>query len=104
MRVDPIKTSKPTNADLARGFNQLHICHEDTKTKVETILSGLGLDEGGKPTLATSSRMASFWRSAGSVVVGGTGLVFVVKVAVIGGPFVWAAIVAFYHAIASGRL
>jgi len=103
VKVTPIPTNKPTNADLARGFNELHICHEDTKAKVEDIRNALGIADG-KPAAGLSSPARAFWRTTAAVITGGTGLVFVAKLAIIAGPFLWGGLVALFHAIQTGKL
>jgi hypothetical protein len=104
VKVRPIPTSKPTNADLARGFNELHACHEDTKAKVESIQRGLGLDADGKPVAGLSSPRKAFLRTVmgtGTAIVLLAGLYrFIVTIS----PDVWAFLKAVNAAILAGKL
>jgi hypothetical protein len=110
VNVDPITASKPTNADLARGVNQLHACHEDTKGKVEdtqvrvgNIELALGIVPGGKPVAGLSTPWKAFVRTVGATVTAIVALVFVYRFAVTIGPAAWHFLEALNHAILSGK-
>lgn len=93
MDVDPITTNKPTNADLARGFNQLHKCHEDTKDKVVEIQHALGIVPGGKPVAGLSSPWKAFLRTTGATATAITGLVLLWRIGATLAPDVWSLLV-----------
>jgi hypothetical protein len=107
VKVKPIPTYRPTNADLATGFNELHLCHEDTKAKVERILSALGLDEGAKPVAGLSSSRGAFWRTFFAVAsaIGSLSAVgFAVRFGIAVTPGARAIAQSLWTALATGRL
>jgi hypothetical protein len=103
VNVDPINTTRPTNADLARGFNQLHDCHEDTKAKVVQIQHALGITPGGKPVAGLSTPLKAFIRTVGATVTAIVALVFVYRFAVAIAPGAWHFLQALNQAILSGK-
>lgn len=103
VEVKPIRTSKPSNADLARGFNQLHLCHEDTKAKVVEIQHALGLTEGQKKVAGLSTPFKAYIRSTAAAASAFGGLVLLYRAAVALWPGTWAFIQMANHVILSGR-
>lgn len=103
MKIDPISTTKPTNSDLARGFNQLHACHEDTKAKIEGIEHALGLNAGQKKVAGLSTPWKAFLRTVGATGAAMGGLLVVYRAAVAVAPGAWAFLVYVNHVILSGR-
>jgi len=103
MRVDPITSPRPTNADLAKGFNQLHACHEDTKEKVVEIQHALGITPGGKRVAGLSTPFKAFIRTAGATATAIGGLLLFYRAAVAIWPSAWAFLLALNHAVLSGK-
>lgn len=103
MNVDPITTNKPTNADLANGFNQLHACHEDTKAMVLEIRDALGITQGRKLAAGLSTPWKAFVRTAGASATAIAGVVLVYRFAIAIWPSVWTFLLALNHAILSGK-
>jgi hypothetical protein len=107
VKVDPITTAKPTNADLAHGFNQLHICHEDTKATVEKIAGALGLDGNGgpgKPVAGLSTPRKAFIRTVLAVTTSIIVLAGVYRFLVAISPAFWALLKAVNTAILTGKI
>jgi hypothetical protein len=103
VKIDPITTNKPTNADLARGFNQLHACHEDSKDKIETIQQALGLTAGQKKVSGLSTPFKAWFRSVLAVMTGLGGVVMAYRVAVALWPGTWAFLLNLNHVILTGK-
>jgi hypothetical protein len=104
VNVEPIPTKNPTNADLARGFNQLHTCHEDTKATVEKIAGALGLDDKGKPVAGLSTPRKAFIRTVLAVTTSIIVLAGVYRFLVAISPSVWGLLKAINTAILAGKI
>lgn len=103
VKTDPITAAKPTNAELANGINQLHLCHEDTKTKIEAIQEALGLNHGQKKVAGLSSPWRAFLRSTGATATAVTGLVLLWRVTATLAPDIWLLLVHLNEAIISKK-
>ena len=128
MLIDPITKAKPTNADLAKGINQIHTCFEDHKRitregvaaavrasadaakkaaiasdDIATIREALGLAEGKKKVAGLSSPFKAFIRSAGATVTGVGALVLLYRFVVAVAPSAWRFLEALNHIVLSGK-
>jgi hypothetical protein len=115
VKIDPITSVRPTNADLGRGVNQLHECLEGLKTdhnrrlgRVERdmreVKDALGVGDVKKKTAGTQTPRAAWWRTfaatGGAIAAAGV----VLRTSEVIWPWVKGAAVAIYHAMLAGRL
>lgn len=102
MKIDPITSVKPTNSDLARGFNQIHACLEDHKDTTEAnfreLKEALGLTGGKREVAGLSSPIVAFWRTTGASGLSFAGLWVVYKFLVVN----WPNISALIHGVNAG--
>lgn len=103
VNVDPIDTRNPKLTDLARGFNQLHACHEDTKAMVVEMRDALGITAGKKLVAGLSTPRKAFVRTVGATVTAIGGSILIYRLAVAVAPSAWAFLVNLNHAILSGN-
>lgn len=102
MKITPIPSVKPTNAELAKGFNQLHICLEDhierTEENFTELKDALGLTAGKKTVAGLSSPIGAFWRTSGASGLSFAGLWVLYKFCVVN----WPTVSAFIHSVNDG--
>lgn len=121
MQIDPITKSKPTIADVAKGFNQIHACLEDHKermtvelaaaakealaarTDVASIREALGLTDPKKKVAALASPFQAFTRNAVSSTTGLVACIFIYRMAVAVWPGFWGFLLALNHAVLTGK-
>jgi hypothetical protein len=103
LEIDPMPAGRRvTLADLARGFNQLHQCHERTQADVVLIKRELGLAAGGRRVSGLSSSWQAFRRTAAATASTILILGLAYKIAVLAAPGIWLAARALGHALLKG--
>lgn len=128
MQIDPISSVKPSNADLARGINQIHACFEDHKaitqrgvasaTKaaavaaekaakasadIVSIREALGLTEGQKKVAGLSTPFKAFLRTAGASASALVAVIFFLRLSVALWPGVWSFVQTIWHVLMTGK-
>lgn len=104
VEVAPIPTERPSIKDLAKGFNDLHRCHDITQKDVKQIKAALKLDEDGKTVAGLSTPRQAFWRTftAGCSALAAAGITIRISEAL--WPFVKGGAMALIHLAEQGRL
>jgi hypothetical protein len=104
VNVEPIPTKNPTNADLARGFNQIHTCLDETRGTLDRVVAALGLDDKGKPVAGLSTPRKAFIRTVLAVTTSIIVLAGAYRFLVAISPSVWALLKAVNTAILAGKI
>lgn len=108
VKIDPITSAKPTNAELAKGFNQIHACLEDHKESTEAnfteLKDALGISAGRRTVAGLSSPLGAFWRTTAASGLSFGGLWVAYKFCVVNWPTVSAFIHALNDSIIAGKL
>lgn len=126
--IDPITSARPSNSDLAKGINQIHVCFEEHKrvtkrsqtligrkaeaarkeakaarAEVTAIRQALGITPGQKKVAGLSTPFKAFIRSVGAAATAMGGLVLLYRFAIAVAPKAWSFLLALNHVILDGK-